>query len=91
MPMAKTTLYLPSELQTELKWAARRLKRPQAELVREALEQYLAEHARPWPKSIGIAAGSPVSAAESEDWIREHWIEDLKRKLPDRKGNSRTQ
>jgi len=85
MSMQKTTLYLPSELQTELKWAARRLHRPQAELVREALEQYLERLPRPWPKSIGaFASDGVVSGADSEDWLREHWIEDLKRKLPPR-------
>jgi predicted transcriptional regulator len=71
--MIKTTLYLPDDLQRELAEAARRLRRPQAELVREALRTYLAANGRPWPKSIGIAEDGELSAAESEDWLRREW------------------
>src|SRR5206468_1651199 len=41
--MEKTTLYLPKELQRELRETARREGRPQAALVREALDTYLLE------------------------------------------------
>jgi hypothetical protein len=71
--MVKTTLYLPEGLQRDLAEASRRLKRPQAELVREALREFLAANGRPRPRSIGIAEDAGISAAESEDWIRKEW------------------
>jgi hypothetical protein len=80
MSMDKTTLYLPFELRHALKDAARRSGRAQAELVREALQLYLGNQVRPWPKSIGAASDGRVDARDSEDWIREHWDEDLRRK-----------
>ena len=80
--MDKTTLYLPDELRRALRDAARRSGRAQADLVREALQRYLAEQPRPWPKSIGAASVGRVSARDSEDWIRKHWAEHLS----DRKG-----
>ncbi len=77
--MEKTTLYLPSELQRDLKAAARRQRRPQAELVREALRDYLAGDAaaRPRPKSIGIASDGRISAVDSEAWIQSEWDQEL--------------
>jgi hypothetical protein len=83
MSMDKTTLYLPNELKRELKAAARRLGRAQADIVREALEQYLEKQPRPWPpKSMGIISDGTLSGADSEDWLRENWIKELERKLP---------
>lgn len=71
--MNRTTLYLPAELQRALKVTARRTGRPQAELMREALEAFLRQQPRQLPSSIGIAAVKGVSAAEDEDWLRKHW------------------
>jgi len=51
--MEKTTLYLPTELQASLRALARRTGRSQANLIREALETYVAGQERPRPKSIG--------------------------------------
>jgi metal-responsive CopG/Arc/MetJ family transcriptional regulator len=71
--MEKTTLYLPSDLERELKEAARREGRPMAELVREAIGRYLAERGRPRPRSIGMGTDGEVGGARSEDWLRGHW------------------
>jgi len=81
MSMDKTTLYLPYELRRALKDAARRSGRAQADLVREALEIYLSNQARPLPRSIGAAADGRVAARDSEDWLREHW-------RPEHRGSS---
>ena len=77
--MEKTTLYLPRELQAALKHAAQRQGRPEAELVREALQRYLADQPRPWPKSIGMFSDGTLDARNVKDWIRENWIKDLER------------
>ena len=71
--MEKTTLYLPVDLHRALKEHARRSGRPQAELVREALQSYLAETSWPQPGSIGAGADDGLSARESEDWLTREW------------------
>ena len=72
LPVKKTTLYLPAETQRRLRDAARRTRRPQAELVREALDRYLLEEP-PLPRSIGIFADDELTGAGSEDWLRKNW------------------
>ena len=75
--MDKTTLYLPDELRRALKDAARRSGRAQADLVREALQLYLGNQTRPWPKSIGAGADGTLDARDSEDWLRAQWSKKL--------------
>jgi plasmid stability protein len=71
--MQKTTLYLPEDLERELKNAARREGRPMAELVREALSRYLSERDRPMPRSVGMGADGQIGGAASEQWLRGQW------------------
>lgn len=73
LSMEKTTLYLPAELQQSLRDLSKRTRRPQAELIREALVGYVASQERPWPRSIGSGADGMVSAADSEAWLRDAW------------------
>ena len=69
----KTTLYLPAGLHHALKEHSRRSGRAQAELVREALQTYLAGAAWPQPGSIGAGAAAGVSARASEEWLTREW------------------
>jgi plasmid stability protein len=72
--MDKTTLYLPTELRIALRERSRRMGRPQAEVIREALQAYLHEHeGRPMPRSIGIGSDPELSGADAEDWLRAHF------------------
>lgn len=71
--MDKTTVYLPQETRRRLRDAARRTGRAQAELVRLALDRFLAEQEAPTPRSIGIGADPEVTGANSEEWLRRHW------------------
>ena len=71
--MEKTTLYLSAELHRALKEQARRSGRAQAELVREALETYLAGASWPQPSSIGSGQDAGLSARETEDWLAREW------------------
>ncbi|UZX14492.1 ribbon-helix-helix domain-containing protein [Thermus sp. PS18] len=64
--MEKTTLYLPKSLKRLLELKARREGRSQAELVREALERYLAS---PSPKSLGIGEDTEVTSRTAEAWL----------------------
>mgnify|MGYP003857105693 CR=1 FL=1 len=63
LPYIKTTLYLPKSLKRLLELKARREGRSQAELVREALERYLAS---PSPKSLGIGEDTGVTGRTAE-------------------------
>ena len=74
-PMEKTTLYLPTELQASLRALARRTGRSQANLIREALETYVAGQERPRPKSIGIAGDGSLDAADAKRWVHERWAD----------------
>ncbi len=71
--MEKTTVYLPVELERELKHASRRQGRPMAEIVREAVRRYLDEQPRPMPKSIGMGADGRIGADRSKRWVRSEW------------------
>lgn len=71
--MEKTTLYLPQGLRRALRAEGKRARRPQAELIREALERYLGERPRATPRSVGIASDGRTSGRESEAWIRRQW------------------
>lgn len=71
--MEKTTLYLPEELQRALRETARREGRPQAELVREALDSYLRDRPRPQPRSIGMLNDAELRSEDAKRWVRERW------------------
>ncbi len=71
--MEKTTLYLPEPLQRELREAARREGRPQAELVRDALTAYLTGRPRPRPRSIGMLEDPELTSGNVKSWVHEQW------------------
>jgi len=71
--MTKTTVYLTDEIASALALSAQRLGRPQAELIREALEGYLKALPQPRLVSLGLGADAEVTAAESENWLRKNW------------------
>lgn len=82
--MEKTTGYLTADLQRALKDAARQSGRPQAELVRDALTEYLAKQPKPRPRSIGVANSGEIPATEVKAWIRaqrdREWQEQTRRR-----------
>jgi hypothetical protein len=71
----RTTIFLTEELEQLLQEAARRSRRPQAEIVREALSDYLKAKPRPWPRSVGMGAnGDPnVTSSNVTEWVRREW------------------
>ena len=76
--MERTTVYLPLELKISIKTAAKRRGSSEAEVIRDALEQYLADHdrKRPRPKSIGVASSGRIQSENLEDWLAENWERD---------------
>jgi predicted transcriptional regulator len=72
----KTTIYLPSELRRALADHARRAKRPQAEIIREAIAIYVSAAPRPRMSFIGAGEDSELSGASSENYLRERFAKE---------------
>lgn len=72
-PVEKTTLYLADGQQRALRALSRRRRKPQAELIREAIDAYLKRQDRPRPRSVGLGEDEKVSGATSEDYLRARW------------------
>ncbi len=79
--MEKTTVYLDPDTQRGLRAMARALGRPQAELIREALSQYLERSADPQlPSWVGMWKHGPqTDAATIKPEAREQWASHLDR------------
>jgi hypothetical protein len=65
----KTTIYLPMETQEALRALARRTGRSQAAIIREAVDVYVQQQARPQPRSIGIGHNPSLQARKTEEWL----------------------
>ena len=82
--MEKTTVYLSGEIRRGLEDASRRSGRPQAELIREALDAYLARQRRRKPKSIGVVNMPGLNLSERKRELREEWRHRLEEEGPRR-------
>jgi len=71
--MKRMAIFLTDDLEHFLYETARRTRRSQAEIVREALSQYLQAQSRPWPRSI--AMGNNSDGSVTSDNVKE-WIHD---------------
>lgn len=71
--MEKTTLYLPSGTLNTLRGLSKRTGRPQAELLREAIDQFLGEQQRPPLRSVGVVKSNEIRGRDAEDWLRDNW------------------
>jgi Arc/MetJ-type ribon-helix-helix transcriptional regulator len=72
--MEKTTVYLNTSLQHNLAQTARQLGKSQAELIRQAVTEYLERHA---PKrefaSLGAGEDTELSARDADEFLRAAW------------------
>ena len=69
--MEKTTVYLPSGLKGRIKRAAHRRGQSEAEFIRAALEQSVANEPRPLP-NLGVgSSGDPTLAERVDDLLAE--------------------
>ncbi|GAC1638996.1 MAG: hypothetical protein NVS4B2_28340 [Chloroflexota bacterium] len=77
--MKRTTIFLTDDLKQMLQETARRTHRPQAEIVRDALSQYLRAQPRPWPRSIGVGSNAEpsVTSENVKEWVRDRWQQEL--------------
>ena len=69
--MKRTTLYLEPELEVLLKLETLRRKKPMAELIREALRNYLRQEPVKAPPGAGAyASGRRDTAGKAEELLR---------------------
>ena len=71
--MKKTTLYLEEEVLAEIKLTSRSEGRSEAEILREAINDYLERRRSELPTIFGAGSGGKISGADSEDWLLENW------------------
>ena len=76
MVMKKTTIYLSDELVIEIKSASRRERRPEAEIIREALGGYFKRQKRSLPSFVGMVSDGSFDASKDEEYLAEHWKPD---------------
>lgn len=69
----RTTVYLSEDLRRRLAAAAESADRPQAEIVRDALDDYLTRTNHPKLTFVGSAGGLGVPAREAKAWVRAEW------------------
>jgi hypothetical protein len=69
--MKRTTIYLDAELEARLKAEMLRRKQPMAELIREAVQEYLVRgKAAPPPGAGRFASGHDDTAENAEEVLR---------------------
>lgn len=71
--MDKTTLYLTPDLRRRLQHASRSSGRRQSDVIRAALDAYLAADQPKLPASIGAGEDGELAGADTEDWLRDRW------------------
>jgi transcriptional regulator of met regulon len=69
--MVKTTVYMDSEVALTLRQLAAIQRRPQAEIIREAILAYTKSAGRPRPKGVGAYKSGRTDISErAEDLMR---------------------
>lgn len=71
----RTTMHFPDDMRRRLAERAELQGESQAELVRQAVDEYLASAERPWPSSIGLGEDEELAGRNVRDWIRSTWIQ----------------
>ncbi len=67
--MKKTTLSLEEDVLAEIKLMSRSQGRSQAEILREAIDDYLERRRSELPSIFGKGSGGKFHGADSEDWL----------------------
>lgn len=71
--LEKTTVYLPAETRRQLSEVARRRNVTQAQLIRDALDAFLASQERPTLRSLGAGRSTEITGRTARQWLRENW------------------
>lgn len=73
--MIKTTIHIPADEMAALEALAKSEARPKAQLIREALSQYVAERGRKLPDWIGMIEDDDgtLTSDNVDEWLRANW------------------
>ena len=73
--MIKTTVYIPEDEMAALDSLAKSESRPKAQLIREALSQYVAERGPKLPSFIGMIDNDDgtLTSRNSREWLKANW------------------
>ena len=71
--MNKTTIYLSDEQMSALEAIFRKQGTPKAQLIREAIEQYVVDQSDPLPGAVGIFADDKVNSTNLDEWLTANW------------------
>ncbi len=73
--MIKSTFYVASDRMAALDALSKQEARPKAEILRDALDEYLDRHARPLPSWIGMIHDDDGSLTSTnvDEWLGAHW------------------
>ena len=73
--MIKTTIHIPKDEMAALEAIAKREARPKAQVIREALSQYVAERGRKLPSWIGMIDedDGSLTSENTEEWLKANW------------------
>lgn len=69
----KTTIYLSAEARSEIKALAKASGQSQAEVIRTAIDSYVAANRLPLPASIGLFEDEELGATEVAAWLKDNW------------------
>jgi len=73
MQEQKTALTVPEDLREILSGATAYTGRPEASILREAIETYLRNFERPVLCSPGVGEDTEVSSDNVKDWLRQNY------------------
>ena len=68
--MVKTTVYLPEDSKKALGQLAQARKRPEAELIREAIQRFIVDESRPRPRIPLFRSGIPDLAQNVDKYLK---------------------
>lgn len=72
--MTDSTLVVPTDLKIELEERSRKEHRSEADVLRDALRQYM-EH-QPIPPSVESITNDPLDPAEEAEYVKADWMLD---------------
>jgi len=75
MDMKKTSNYLTDELNLGPHASSKRKQRPNADLIREAVERYICDEGSRLPSWIGMIEDDDgsLTSANVDEWLRANW------------------
>ncbi len=71
--MKKTTIYLPEDIVIEIKALSVRDRRSEAELIRDALSNYVREQRSHLPAFVGMVHDEGFRGRDDERYLDDHW------------------